>query len=460
MLPLLSSVPGVAEPGPVRPRRTDARWRLVALSLLVACACGPYLVAGLRTEQASVYLVCGVGLVCGWWRSTPAAPNGLLVVYLLGFELVIALFGWLFPAPPTLEIGWADEPLRALDNLVMPGAVLFATWMLLGAWVDPRPYLRAVCGVIVALACVNTGLAFLSVTFDLTPLLQGFWVQGELTPSVAALALSTGRYGGIFNQPAEGGHFYSIALLSLIYLFHRRPWWLAAAAAVVILGGTLGASKTFLLGGLPVGVWQILRTAGRRPTWWLGAAGVGSVVYGLLRVAAGHGVNWNGLGVLATYFAPADDADLVHLYSAGRFGDHAALYDVTIAILKTSPWTGYGLNGVGWPYDSAWLGAFAVGGLLGVFAYTAVLCVLLWSWWRRRPSSDPNMSRLAGGLVLVTITSSLGYPALSGNRAATPMWVLFALLLLSRRIGSRDGRRDPGEAEARIKFTNYGVSSP
>jgi hypothetical protein len=83
---------------------------------------------------------------------------------------------------------------------------------------------------------------------------------------VAANAASDGRYTGIFNQPAEAGIAYGVALLLLTWLARTREWKpfsVTCAAALVITGGVLTVSKVFLLCAAPVAVLTVLRGRAR-----------------------------------------------------------------------------------------------------------------------------------------------------------------------------------------------------
>ena len=105
---------------------------------------------------------------------------------------------------------------------------------------------------------------------------------------MAANAASDGRYTGIFNQPAEAGIAYGVALLLLTWLARTREWKpfpVTCAAALVITGGVLTVSKVFLLCAAPVAGLTVLRGrarirvavtagAGAAGLWLAGTAGM------------------------------------------------------------------------------------------------------------------------------------------------------------------------------------------
>jgi hypothetical protein len=393
---------------------------VIALVVLVLSAFAPYTsVPGLRYEQVAVYGLCALGLArMHWLRSRVDAVGGLVVMSWAAFA-AIGIVGLLTP-PHNLSGIVPGGAAAGLDNLVLPLAVMGTTWTFT---VDSRATLRAVCVALVVAAMANAALAAVSLGHDLTPFLSAFWDNNAAQQAVAERAGGLGRYTGIVNQPAEAGELYSIALLAAVHLLHNQVALLALAGTVLTVGGVLTVSKIFLLIGLPVGLWQGLvdrRAAGRRVL-----AAVVVTVGGWVVVRAGVLPRWSGVDFLTRLFDPTSGAhSAVDLYTAGRFGERGTLSTAVNAVLQSSPWFGFGAQGLAVPYDNAWVEAFVVAGVCGALLYTAVLGLLVVAWWRRR-------SRFAGGLVLVVIGASMGLPALTANRVATLAWVLLTLLLFT-----------------------------
>jgi hypothetical protein len=397
-------------------------------------AFGPYTsVAGVRTEQIAVYGVGLVALMSMRWASVKLPRMAVLVAALLGSEASVAVVGTL--APVIDRSGYSvGDAVAGLDNLILPIVVLICVWSLLTTGVDKRRLIEVVCRVVVVAMCVNTEVAYWSQIHDLTPLLSHFWdntisVGDAFTGTVAGHSAQLGRYTGIFNQPVEAGEMYSIALLAAIYLYRAKPARLALAGMLIAIGGILTVSKVFLLVGLPIGVWQVLRQSsqrGRRLTLL-----IAGVLAAVALTQSGIGPTWIGGSFLIRLLHPANSGSLLDLYTAGRIGGESSLHLVADAVIHNSPWFGFGAGGVAAPYDNAWIEALSVAGLVGAAIYTAVLLALAAIWIRRRTLMDPEHSRLAGGLVLLAVGASVGLPALTANRVATIMWLLIALLLLT-----------------------------
>ena len=422
---------------------------MIALVGLVLAAFAPYTpVPGLRYEQVAVYGLCGLGLLrLRWLRSTVDGTGALVVVCMVALAAIGAVG---VVAPPRNLSGMpSGGAFAGLDNLLLPPAVIITTWTFT---VDGRAVLRAVCVAVVGAALANAALAVVSLGHDLTPFLSAFWDNDAAHQAVAERAGGLGRYTGIVNQPAEAGELYSVALLAAVHLLRDRIGWLALTGTALTVGGVLTVSKIFLLIGLPVALWQALvdrRAAGRR---FLAAATVGIGAWAVVRL--GVLPKWIGADFLTRLLDPTSGGrSAVDLYTAGRFGERSTLSTAVNAVLQSSPWFGFGAQGLAVPYDNGWVEAFVVAGACGAVLYTGVLALLVVAWWRRR-------SRFAGGLVLVLAGASLGLPALTANRVATLVWVLLTLLLFTPTStpGASDEPSDRGRHPLRQARTD--VAAP
>ncbi|GIH14814.1 hypothetical protein [Rugosimonospora africana] len=456
---------------PPRPRLACA-----ALTVAAIAAFGPYTpLAGIRAEQVVVYGLCAVALASLRWCQFRFTRAAALVFGLLTAETLVAVFGALVPVPELTGFGRAST-LAGLDNLALPLAVLITLWTLLDMGADRKRLLAIVCRVVIWAMCLNAVLAYVSQAHDLTPMLSRFWdntvVENTVTDTVAGRASQLGRYTGIFNQPAEAGEMYSIALLAAIYRYRSNLLRFAGASLLITVGGLLTVSKVFLLVGLPIAVWQVLRQShGRGRRVVLLAAAVIAVA-GLAQ--SGVGPQWIGGDFLAQLLRPGTNGDMLHLYTGGRLGDSSSLQTIVAAVLHDSPWFGFGAGGLAVPYDDAWVEALCVAGLCGAILYTMLLAVLALSWYRRRLPPDPGQSRLAqsqltqsrvaqpqlaqsrlaqsrlgGGIVLLVIGASVGLPALTANRAATIAWLMIGLVLLA----------PPGDTDANTGTAPAGVGT-
>jgi len=401
-------------------------------------AFGPYLFSACRTEQAAVYTAVVVLAVKASWTRIRPSRTGVVVMSLLGLELLLASIGAAEP-PQNTTAYQLGSALAGIDNLLLPMAVVTAVWLLLAAGADRTRLIRVVCAVTVWAMAVNAGLA-LWATGGGGPDLAGFRGQAGVE-SVASKAEQMGRYTGVFNQPAEAGLMCSIALLAAVYLYRRRPITLAVAVTAVTVGGVLTVSKIFLLIGLPVGLWQLVRASGGR-RWRLVAVLVAAIL-ALLAVKYGPAPQWTG-GTFLLRLVHGGDQGVVDLYTAGRLGDSSTLAIVTDAVLKGSPIVGYGAGGLQVPYDSAWVEALVIGGFFGTIIFTALLTALAWGWCEaRRRDRDPDLTRFAGGLVAVVGGGAVGVPSLTVNRCSTIVWLLLALTLLSAGNAARQRAGTP-----------------
>lgn len=408
---------------------TRQRWVPIMFALITLSAFGPYLVGGLRTDQPFTYLVFLITVVLLPWRwmgvVTPAPIFPILLVWSI-YASVACIGG----------IRWGGWPLpfdrgallAGVDNVLLP----VATMSIAAMWVRPvhrTTLLRLVCSLTSILAATNGVLALLMTRSDLEPIFRPFWAPAEENPYAqvtAILALEQGRVSGIINQPAEAGLLYGVAGLAAIYVWSERPWILYPILTPIIVGGILSVSKTFLLGALPIVLWQLWRAKRSR---WTGA--LISIATFVAVVNSGALAKWTGFEFFARLLRPSGDGT-VGLYSAGRFGTESTLSPVISAIFHQTPWIGVGASGVRVAYDNGWVEAFVNAGLVGAICYTLVLILIL----RMSLRLPPSERRLAVGLAIVGITASLGLPALTANRSGLLYWLIVGILATSQQASS------------------------
>ncbi len=419
--------------------------------MAAVAAFGPYTpVSGIRTEQVVVYGLFAVALMSLRWCRFRFTRAAVLALGLLTAAALVAVLGTVMPVPELTGFGRASA-LAGLDNLALPLAVLVTLWTLLDLGADRERLLALVCRVVIWAMCLNAVLAYASQGHDLTPVLSRFWdntvVGNTVTDTVAGRASQLGRYTGIFNQPAEAGEMYSMALLAAIYHYRCDLLRFAGASLLITVGGLLTVSKVFLLVGLPIAAWQVLRQSHGRGRRFVLLAAAAVAVAALAQ--SGIGPQWIGGNFLAQLLHPGANGDALHLYTGGRLGNSSSLHTVVAAVLHDSPWFGFGAGGLAVPYDDAWVEALCVAGLYGALLYTMLLATLAVCWLRRRVPAGSARSRLGGGLVLLVIGASVGLPALTANRVATIAWLLIGLVLLSPGSdidsrGAHPGGTDPG----------------
>jgi hypothetical protein len=394
------------------------------VGLLTVAALGPYTpVTGVRTEQVAVYAALVFGLLrLNWVRGRVPArvvPPAVLMATLA----FIAILGGVDRVPNLT--GFVSGGLVAgLDNVLLPVATIGAVWLATTRCSNLDQPLLVACRIVVWAAVANTAAATLSITMDLTPVLARFWENGS-AQAVAERAAQLGRFTGIFNQPAEAGLFYGVALIVALFLYREHHVRLAVVTPVIVAGGVLTVSKVFLLLGLPIALVLLLRIRERRG-WRL--VGVGAAVSaGSLVAVTWSETHWTGGTYLARLFVPsAGGGSTVDLYTAGRLGGASTLRALVESVLDTAPWFGVGVQGLAVAYDNGWVEALVVGGLAGAVVYSLVLAYLFVAW-RRTPAGPA--ADLLGGLAVLLLGASVGLPALTANRVATIVWILLVLLL-------------------------------
>lgn len=424
--------PTVIPGRPVESSRILCLW----IAIVTAGAFGPYLVGGVRTEQLAVYLSAVAVALFGWTRMRVRPDHGLVQVLLLWAALVaIAAVGAVWP--PLNGTNYpAGNTVAGLDNYALPLAVI----VIVGLWsqlTSTRVIATVIARVIVVAMMANSLISIIAMfigSYAATPWVEEFWIRAdEGGKAVAINALNMGRYTGIFNQPAEAGICYSLALFCLLYLAQvaRRPRTgpLAAGGLLLVVGGVLTVSKVFLFCGLPLIVFMVLLDRHRRRRIALVFASIVAIYQG--QQGPEFLNEWNGQDALAALFDPSR-ADASSL-TAGRFGAGGTLAHVGDQVLDHHRWFGLGAGGVIAPYDSTWLEALVTTGVVGAALVAAVLLVLAVRWYgARRGQLRPEWT-LAGATLVLAVGASLGMPSLTGNRVSTVMWLLLSCLVLTHR---------------------------
>src|ERR1700722_686582 len=233
--------------------------RIVCLSVF-----GPYVTGSARTEQIVVFASFALVLFAGWSqivkaRSIPPIP---FLVTWLGLEAIMLIGALWRPFDPGFY--GPQPPSHAVAAYLLPVALITLTWF----WTlraAPEDLIRAVAPVVIVGMSANTVISIAQLAtrrVAVFSLLPRFWDAPGSPGSVAVNAAGNGRLTGIFDQPAEAGVAYGIALFCLIYLMRERRVRASIAAlcaALLIAGGTLTVSKIFLLGAIPLAVMMVLR---------------------------------------------------------------------------------------------------------------------------------------------------------------------------------------------------------
>jgi hypothetical protein len=418
--------------------------RIVCLSTF-----GPYVTGSARTEQIAVFASAMFILVTGWPRMIRVSlgPAPFLVAWssLVAVMLTSTVFR---PFDPGF---YGSQPVsHGLSAMTLPLALIVITWY----WTltaDPVSLIRAVAPIVVAGMCVNAVIEIVQLSVKKAAafsFLPHFWDAFPSTGSVAVNAASNSRYTGIFNQPAEAGIAYGVALLALIWLARHRAWKPLAvncAAVLLLTGGVLTVSKVFLLCALPVAVLTVLRGTARIRTMVTAAASGGAF---WLAGTVGLLPAWAGGVTIAGLVSPG--ASLTTHYTGGRYGAGGTLAPVTADVLRAGPLAGFGAGGLGPAYDSLWQEVLVVSGVLGVIFTAALFVMLAWRLKALRTVLAREDWQLACGAAVLAAGASVGIPSLTANRAATLLWLVLGVLITARSPGRGLVRPQPADIQTRI----------
>ena len=356
-----------------------SRW---LVCLIVASAFGPYVLPGVRTDQVVVYGVAAALLPFAWDRIRLSGLGvclaGAWVIY-----LGVATLGYLAPGANTSP--WPRGSVFAnLDNLLLP----LVTLLLVGALVSREPrekVLMIVTSTIAVGACFNALVAiahYLSPTVVI-PYLDLFWGAGE----TGERAVTLGRYSGITGQPSVSGVLYSLGLVCALYAFRGRPVLRVVALVLIVIGGVLTVSKGFLLVGVPVAAWQIIRSSRGKAGERLGVLlAVGGVYIGASEL--GLFDRWSGWERLV-HLLPGGGADFAQ-YTGNRYGTGSSMEPLVRSVMTDHPLGGYGLSGLATATDTAVVQALTLAGLLGATCVVVVLAIPLLSYFRQRLCWGPQ----------------------------------------------------------------------
>jgi hypothetical protein len=398
--------------------------------LLILSSFGPYLIGSVRAEHIAVY---GLALYCLPTLMTRARIKRfpLCMFVLWSFILMISLV----TSIPNLVSGKVTIHafLAGLDHLLFPVAIMaiVASVRTLSRFKSEDMIDVAAATLRIALA-INTLWILLGLIVDTTDVSRWFWApqNGSIRDPVAVRALSGGRLVGIFNQPAEAGLAYSIGLLVGTYEImnglSRGKRGRVLTFALVVLGGILSTSKIFILGGLPLAVlWRDSDTGvGRRYKRIKVAVIALSVIMVAALFAGGFG---QGISDMMTRLTPTPQKSFFQKATAGRMGEYDG---VTVRFRRI--WQQAWLTGLGFGMvdvlDSAYLQMFSYSGILGLIAYMLVMLGLMLRSTLVSQCSSGNLGSLFRRLVVLTILSGMGIPALTSNRSGCILTLMLCIL--------------------------------
>ena len=380
--------------------------------LLVTFAFGPYIADGLRTEQIMVYALAAISspnlLVRNVWTKT-AAP--ILAIWAL--LCIAVLSGSVFP-PINTSLFASGQLLAGLDNVSGTLAVMI-TMISLRLGNHAADFLRRISLLVVVMMCINTMASIATVVTGRT--WAQFW-SSDLESS-AERALTQNRVSGLINQPAEAGVLYAVASLCALYALRTKPRWLLASLTFLFVGAVMSVSKVYLLVGLPLIAWQLVRIEDGRAkrAFWIAVTGSLLLLAGQLGVLS----RWKGAEQLDALLNRTSGGSWLEWASANRFGGRSTIRPVVQAVLDGPMFLGYGGRGLAIAYDNAFVEALVLGGLVGV-ALLVLLFIYMARMWRRAGRSPERT--LLGALILLMAGAAMGLPVFTANRVSTVLWVV------------------------------------
>lgn len=392
--------------------------------ILIVSAFGIYIGFGLRIEQLILYPSAVIFFGVSVLKNQKLLKDYFKIFILWLFIVVIGLIVTI----TTYSDGEIPKILADTESFVEPLAlmVLFMFSTMKPRLLDVSNQLQRCGNALIIMLSLNTVLIFVSMFTDVSKIGLFFWGgTGDL--SVAARAMTNGRYSGIFNQPMEAGAMYSIGLLIWLYLSEKIVFTKLSyiiGLGLIVIGGIITISKVFLFGGLPLffaGVlfnknkWRVIFSL----TFW--STVVGYISYYFLFKT------WNGLDYLLRFFS--SNQDFMSLISAGRFGGADSQQSRYFSeIWHSSPIYGKGF-GVTPIYDSGFFQVFAIGGSIDLVVYLGIILgFIVLGIKLLRQNRLKSESKLFGLLVLLIIGASIGSPILTLNRVSVVLWIFIGML--------------------------------
>ena len=277
----------MAEPSQVAAAGGTHRFDLILMLLMIA-AFGPYLDRsfGLRTDHVLIYTAAPVAMAWAlprFLRQRIDHPvTGILVLHAacITWTLAVTFLGG-------FEAASTNVRLASIENAVQPVFVISLVAIVIGS--RPLPEIRSVLDrlltLYIAIMCLNTLLASLSLFADLTPLMIHLTRSENATWFAARSGI---RLTGVFSQPVAHGAAMTFAVLAWCYrqVAGSRGFWSSPAILVVLVfGGVLGLSKIFYFGA-PILLWVVFTPVRLLRVLWAPRPLLAAAVLAILVVAA------------------------------------------------------------------------------------------------------------------------------------------------------------------------------
>ena len=449
---------------------SQPRYPLVVASIFMISTFLPYFVLlgyGIRPEQVVAYGLATAALIGIFGRSRLLNVPGRIIVMSFLVLLAVGTVRWVINHEETTlpPVG----VLAGLDTLLLPIATIIATAFLVSKAPSFHGWLRSLASLFAVLMAINAVIAALQEFVDDPGPLRFFWSGGVQAPTVSVAEMSQaldyasfyGRNTGIFNQPAEAGLAYSIALICITFLSRLPMPSRIIISSLVMTGGLFTYSKVFIISCAITLAAAILLPLFVRQYWRIPIALAMSLCIGMLTMwpLGRLQVLWSQVDRLipgqrfsaaiqsvtqhdqqaatngaAVQFASTEDIGLpqaiwtfLNIATSGRIGVDGSLPQLVTDVITQNWLLGIGIQGVATAYDSAWVEAYVYAGLIGVIAIAAVLVTLTVA----ATKSHEVTSTLGIFLIIFTLAvASLGIGSVTANRISTQVWMILTVSLL------------------------------
>lgn len=405
----------------------------VLIVVMVLSAFSPYLGVSLniRYEHLVFYpvmLLVLLGILAG--RRLGATRD---LVALLACWLTLGALVTLNTAASAAGGLPALDPLSVVDSFLLPVAIFLVCFTVGRSPTQSVGHLlRVAAWTVVTALCLNSILILVFDPDNIGDFLRTFWSNSAVEgTTVAEQALLGDRYGGIFNQPFDGGVGYAVGVVAWIYLFlgarPTRPWtWVVGllALALIISGGVSTQSKVFVYGALLVVAVTVVIGGARS----IGRLGLRlrqiSVAFLAILLASWLGFVDSFDRTLEFITSVREDPNKEYSglrgITGGRQDSAGGWFEDFFESLSL---TGRGLSGA---QDDAYLSYLRGGGVFGLLLFVGVV-IALFTIVRRQPKGSAERT-LGFSLVLLMVFASTGALALQTNRGSTLFWVFIGLL--------------------------------
>ena len=128
--------------------------------------------------------------------------------------------------------------------------------------------------------------------------------------------------------------------------------------------------------------------------------------------------------------------------------------------MRSAPWAGFGAAGLNTPYDSLWVEALVLAGIVGAVLMAAVLGLLWLRWGRQHDVLSPAQRSLAGATLALAIGASLGIPSVTSDPAAALLWLVMGVLITAQPTRKRDVPAQHGQVAEPVQIPTGPAGPP